>query len=78
MSWQYYNLYKKSDRYTYSKQILIAVISVWAGVMIMFSSSYILLADRMAAQNGAVATTPDTSNTYVAPGMAPATSGQGQ
>ena len=62
MSWQYYNLYQESDRYTYSKQITLAVLSVWIGVGILFYSSYILLADRMAAKT---ATVPESS--YVAP-----------
>lgn len=62
MTWQYYNLYKNSDRYSFNKQILAAIITAWLGVGVLFYSSYTLLADRMAAQNASV---PESS--YVAP-----------
>ena len=62
MTWQYYNLYNNSDRYSYTKQIITAIATVWIGVGAMYYSSYILLAERMAAQS---ASAPES--TYVAP-----------
>jgi hypothetical protein len=39
MTWQYYNLYRASDRQSYSKQILIAVVTIWVGIGIFFGSA---------------------------------------
>ncbi len=62
MTWQYYNLYKNSDRYSLNKQIIAAIITVWVGVGALYYSSYLLLAERVAAQNSSVA-----ESSYVAP-----------
>lgn len=62
MTWQYYNLYKTSDRYSYTKQVIAALATVWIGVGVMYYSSYTLLAEKMAAQTASV---PESS--YVAP-----------
>lgn len=58
MTWQYYNLYKNSDRYSYTRQIMTAVVTIWIGVGAMYYSSYSLLAEQMAAANTA---TPESS-----------------
>jgi hypothetical protein len=62
MTWQYYNLYKNSDRYSFNKQIIAAIITAWLGISALFYSSYTHFAERMAAQNASV---PESS--YVAP-----------
>ena len=63
MTWQYYNLYKKSDRYSLNKQIVTAIITAWLGVGFMYYSTYTNLAARMTAQQNTAA--PESS--YVAP-----------
>lgn len=62
MTWQYYNLYKNSNRYSLNKQIMTAIITAWLGVCVMYYSTYTNLAENMAAQNASV---PESS--YVAP-----------
>lgn len=64
MTWQYYNLYKNSDRYSLNKQIIAAILTAWVGVGTMYYSSYVLLAENMTAQNQN-ATAAESS--YVAP-----------
>lgn len=64
MTWQYYNLYNNSDRYSLNKQILAAIITAWLGVGAMYYSSYVLLAERMTAQNQNNAA---AESSYVAP-----------
>lgn len=62
MTWQYYNLYKASDRYSYNKQILAAIFTAWFAIAAMYYSSYVKLSERMAAQNA-----PAAESSYVAP-----------
>jgi hypothetical protein len=71
MTWQYYNLYKHSDRYSYSTQIIAAIATVWIGVSVMYYSSYMLLSERMAAANSGM---PQSS--MPTPSMAQPTQGQ--
>jgi hypothetical protein len=42
LSWQYFNLYRASDRTTLSKPILIAVASLWIGCAVLFTSSFMI------------------------------------
>lgn len=51
MTWQYFNLYRASDRYSYNKQIIIAIATIWVSIITMYSSSYVLMAERMASAN---------------------------
>ncbi len=49
MTWQYFNLYRSSDRITLTKPILIAVASLWIGCAIFFSSSYLVAKAKVEA-----------------------------
>lgn len=62
MTWQYYNLYKYSNRYSHNTQIISAIATVWMGIAVMYYSTYTLLAERMAVQNAAA-----TESSYMAP-----------
>ena len=42
LSWQFFNLYRSSDRKTLTKPILISVASIWIGCAVMFTSSFML------------------------------------
>lgn len=65
MTWQYYNLYRNSDRYSFNKQVIVAIITIWLGVITIYGSFYIAWSDRMAGQNQNAAAAPES--TYVAP-----------
>ncbi len=66
MTWQYYNLYKNSDRLSLNKQILAAVITLWLGVGTIYGSFYLIHADQIAATQNSGAPAADESS-YVAP-----------
>lgn len=42
LSWQYFNLYSASDRISLNKPILIAVVSLWVGIGILYTSSFLI------------------------------------
>jgi hypothetical protein len=42
LSWQYFNLYRSSDRISLNKPILIAVVSLWVGIGILYTSSFLI------------------------------------
>jgi hypothetical protein len=42
LSWQFFNLYRSSDKSTLTKPILISVASIWIGCAVMFTSSFML------------------------------------
>lgn len=42
LSWQYFNLYRASNRISLNKPILIAVVSLWVGIGILYTSSFLI------------------------------------
>lgn len=50
MTWQYYNLYRASDCYSFNKQIIAAIVTVWIGTGVFYGSFYTLVAAQSTAQ----------------------------
>ena len=42
LSWQYFNLYRASDKVSLQKPVLIALASMWLGCAILFTSSFLI------------------------------------
>ena len=49
MTWQFINLYRASNRFSYNKQIIIAIVTVWLGIGVLFYSSLKLIMDKQSA-----------------------------
>lgn len=63
MTWQFYNLYKATDQYSYTRPIVTAVLSSWVAVILLFAGAYNAMSDRMAIPDPSA---PEESS-YVAP-----------
>lgn len=42
LTWQYFNLYRASDKTSLQKPVLIAIASIWIGCAVLFTSSYLI------------------------------------
>ena len=65
LSWQYFNLYRASDRTSLKKPILIAIASMWIGCAVLFTSSFILAKAQIEAAKslGQESSMPEASPT---------------
>jgi|GEM_PF-6964777 len=66
MTWQFFNLYRTSDRFAYTKPILIAVLSLWIGCGVLFYSSAKVAMERVNAGNSGM---PESSMPNVMEGQ---------
>jgi len=51
MTWQFINLYRTSNRFSHTKQIIIAIVTIWLGVSVLYYSSIKLIMDRQSAMS---------------------------